>query len=63
MHSKKICTLTYVLTIYWIEKTFTERKIIDCIQQIRFPNPIITYQTIDVGAEIHIQFCIGLKVV
>ena len=41
----------------------TMRTIIDCIQQIRFPNPIITYQTIDVGAEIHIQFCIGLKVV
>ena len=42
----------YVLTIYRIYKALAERKMVYGIEEVGFPAPIITYKTVEPGAEV-----------
>ena len=37
---------SYTYTIYIIKKTFGQRQIMNCIENIGFPNPVITHKTV-----------------
>jgi TolA-binding protein len=51
-----------ILGVHRIEITLCHRKIIDRIEEIGFPGPVIPHETIDLPAEIKLQLIIILEV-
>jgi hypothetical protein len=51
-----------ILGVYWIKIAFAERKIVDCIQEVRFPRSVITYKTIDLIRKMEYSFPVIFKI-
>jgi hypothetical protein len=55
LDQKKFGIMPNYLTVYRIDCTLTERKIINGIQQIGLTHPVLSYKTIDLGRKIQID--------
>lgn len=49
VNSKKCLTVANVLAVDGVEMAFTERKVIDCIEEISLANAVVADEAIDTG--------------
>ena len=43
-------------------ETLAEGEVVDGLQEVGLPHPVVAHQTVDVGAELHIEVGVGLEV-
>ena len=62
LNYKEILSISYIMHIYCIKSTLTQRQIINSIQYIGFPNTIITDKTINLWTKLQRCLFIILKI-
>ena len=62
LDQEKRLLMHYILTIYRVEKTFTERKVMNRIKDIRFSFPVIPCKAIHTRAEGQFSLRVILKI-